>query len=347
MTMIPIKKAVGVLVMMSLLALSTAPTRSTSSKPTAIRYRVIDIGTLPGHHVSQANGINNAGQIVGVSQTETNSEGFENPKAMRQRAVLWQNGKLIDLRTPAGFPYSYGSSINNKGEILGTFSPDLTGAHLTIVIWKNGKTQRINLPNQKSEGLTLFNDQDDIVGNDKPGGELSSPRAFLIHQGKLVVLSPLRSGDSAGATAVANAKSGQMPLIIGISGTTPIVWRDGKPQALPTPLYGQAQAINDAGVIVGECLSSRKGPAHPCFWRNGALHDVASTPTENGSAMAVNNHLQIVGFFLPAKSTPLRASLWEHGHQINLNDCIPPGSGWVLTQASGINDRGEIIGDGT
>jgi hypothetical protein len=37
----------------------------------------------------------------------------------------------------------------------------------------------------------------------------------------------------------------------------------------------------------------------------------------------------------------------EHGSIINLNRFVPPGSGITLTDPSSINDRGEIVVDGT
>jgi len=41
------------------------------------------------------------------------------------------------------------------------------------------------------------------------------------------------------------------------------------------------------------------------------------------------------------------AFLWSGGSMKDLNDLIPAGSGWVLTEATGINDSGQIVGNGT
>jgi hypothetical protein len=38
--------------------------------------------------------------------------------------------------------------------------------------------------------------------------------------------------------------------------------------------------------------------------------------------------------------------LWENGQITDLNDRLPAGSGWVLTEAYGINDAGQIVGAG-
>jgi probable HAF family extracellular repeat protein len=42
-----------------------------------------------------------------------------------------------------------------------------------------------------------------------------------------------------------------------------------------------------------------------------------------------------------------RAFRWHDGTIADLNELIPPGSGWVLTSAEGVNDLGQIVGFGT
>ena len=73
-----------------------------------------DLGTLPGDAISEALGINEAGQVVGVSF----GAGFSHP-----RAFLWQNGVMTDLNTliPAGstFTLQVAGDINDRGEITG------------------------------------------------------------------------------------------------------------------------------------------------------------------------------------------------------------------------------------
>ncbi len=45
-------------------------------------------------------------------------------------------------------------------------------------------------------------------------------------------------------------------------------------------------------------------------------------------------------------SNNTHAVLWDKGSIKNLNNLIPPKSGWVLYSAQDINDQGEIVGDG-
>jgi hypothetical protein len=40
------------------------------------------------------------------------------------------------------------------------------------------------------------------------------------------------------------------------------------------------------------------------------------------------------------------AFVYVDGHSYDLNRLIPPNSGWWIADAVGVNDRGEIVGDG-
>jgi len=80
-----------------------------------------DLGTLSGDAISEALGINEAGQVVGVSY----GPGFSHP-----RAFLWQNDVMTDLNSlvPAGstLTLQVAGDINDRGEITGAASDSNT-----------------------------------------------------------------------------------------------------------------------------------------------------------------------------------------------------------------------------
>lgn len=94
--------------------------------------RMTDLGTLPGDVYSEALGINNRRQIVGLSY----GAGFSNP-----RAFLWQNGKMVDLNTLVSADSSLylidANDINDQGQISGqacVLSSGACGADLPAFI---------------------------------------------------------------------------------------------------------------------------------------------------------------------------------------------------------------------
>jgi probable HAF family extracellular repeat protein len=66
------------------------------------------------------------------------------------------------------------------------------------------------------------------------------------------------------------------------------------------------------------------------------------------SAQAVNSNGVAVGYSQSATpNAPTTAVMFSAGQVTNLNTLIPANSSWVLTEATGINDNGVIIGQGT
>ncbi len=92
-----------------------------------------DLGTLSGDSASLALGINDGGEIVGISlDADFNS-----------RAFLWQNGAMTDLNTlvganPARLYLQQAESINARGEITGFAQTSAGETHAFIATPSNG-----------------------------------------------------------------------------------------------------------------------------------------------------------------------------------------------------------------
>src|SRR5215218_2855729 len=93
----------------ALLSLGTRPaeTQETSAQPL---YMVHELGTLRGSW-SSANGINDAGKVVGYSATRGDAE---------QHAFLYSDGQMSDLGTLPGGANSVGMGINNADQVVGS-----------------------------------------------------------------------------------------------------------------------------------------------------------------------------------------------------------------------------------
>jgi uncharacterized membrane protein len=123
-----------------------------------------DLGTLPGHNYSEAVGINERGQIMGLSGMWT--DGCNTGQC---NAVLWENGTIMDLGIPMtawGLP----SGINNRGQIVfASFQSYLVGhgSFNRAVLWDKGTITDMGALVDGGSGLGgAFgnNDRGQIVG---------------------------------------------------------------------------------------------------------------------------------------------------------------------------------------
>ncbi len=97
-----------------------------------------DLGTLGGKRSrSHALAINDAGQVVGWSETATGET----------HAFLWENGKMIDLGTLPGYAKSIASGINAKDQVVGYSEAPIQQAPFNAAfLWQDGTMQDLGAP---------------------------------------------------------------------------------------------------------------------------------------------------------------------------------------------------------
>jgi probable HAF family extracellular repeat protein len=350
-----------------------------------VKYTVTDLGTLGGTF-SQANTINNRGQVVGTS----NLQGDE-----VAHAFFWEDGKITDLGTLGG-PISVGAGVNDSGEaVVGADTNIFGGLKNTICateaicrmfIWKNGLEvpDLGTLPGGTDAGIfsivafgagtSLINNRHQAAGTaDLPRIDPNNPpfaisHAFLWRKGVVHDLGTLDDGNNSDANAI-NDK-GQ---IAGVSETTPVpdpelnfppvhgfLWDHGVMTDLHT-LGGKlswALGINNRGQIAGVSTLPGDFLVEAFLWDNGVLTDLGTLPDDNQSAanavsnqddedaLAEKKEAKTIVVGVSAGHDMLRAVLWEDGVITDLNDQIPADSGWQLQWAQSINSRGQIVGFG-
>src|SRR5262249_18472578 len=109
----------------------------------------------------------------------------------------------------------------------------------------------------------------------------------------------------------------------------------------PQDDFSAAIAINDAGHIIVDGFS--RGAF---LYEDGKPTRLQLSPKYNGRPTAINNCDAIVGAAGPYSDAE-SAFVWDKKHGFrDLNDLVPPKSGWKLEHASSINDKGEIVGWG-
>jgi probable HAF family extracellular repeat protein len=121
---------------------------------------VLDLGTLPDDNSSHADGINNRGQIVGVSDLVVGDA------STRSRPVLWEKGQIHQL--PLGdYRSGRATQINNKGQIIGfvtsAANPDDLFQALPALWDKGGLTVLATLFDSYGSAWDI-NDKGQVVG---------------------------------------------------------------------------------------------------------------------------------------------------------------------------------------
>lgn len=102
---------------------------------------------LPGYTGADLFAINDVGQAVGISYAETN----------QWRAMLWDNGTVIDLGVPEGYLSSTAIGVNNAGQIVG----DALGPGNYGYLWTMGAGFQVLGPN--GGGAIGLNNRGDII----------------------------------------------------------------------------------------------------------------------------------------------------------------------------------------
>ena len=280
---------------------------------------ITDLKPLAGGYESQANAVNDQGQVVGFASNTiydaTNSlEGL----VTQTRAVFWQNGVIHDLGTLGGTD-ALAKFINDQGQIV--------GQSYTI--------HSIPPPNPHCSDTPL------------------TLHAFFWENGRMVDIGTL-GGSCSFAYALNNygQVAGQATLA-GDQEDHPFIWEQGKMKDLGAlgGTYGFASWLNDSGEAVGGASNEGDQALLAFQWKNGAMTNLG-TLTGNACSLsdAINSSGQVVGGsgldlapnFPSCTDAIEHAFLSENGGMIDLNRFVPKNSDLTLNEAVFINDSGEI-----
>jgi len=282
-------------------------------------YEITDLGTLDGSY-SEAWGINDAGQVVGLSRTASGD----------YHAFLWDstNG-MTDLGTLGG-SHSRAYAINNAGQVVGEADYAVSGGYDHAFLWDStdGMIDLGTLGGSESTAYGI-NDAGQIVGNSDASSGLE--HAFLWDDGEMTDL-----GFEGSAHDINNA--GQ---VVGSSHHQAFLWDSTSGMTELDPGISYAEAINDAGQVVGRKLL---GEDQAVLWSEGVVTYILDSEDLDWCwAYGINNAGQVVGGSQGPPDGFDGAFLWDSTDgAVLLEDLLFDVSGWeYLTSANDINNYGQ------
>lgn len=321
-------------------------------------YTITDLGVLKGDNESSGFWINNNGDVVGCSDSET-SWGYPCPGLVSgQHAFYWsQSGGMKDLGTLSGATISGASGVNDSGVVVGYSNmKGQPATNFVAVQWSStGAITRLGMLS---------------------GG--SSSAAFQINSGGEVSGDSFLSNGNVNATSWTNDKIKNLGALKGSIFTAGLAINDngeivgesvftygppfqshafsysGSSMADLGTLSGgttsMANAININGVIVGQSDGTATlGYWHAVKWNTyGKIKDLGVLAGGTFSmAFGINDSNVVVGYGNTSTSVA-HAFIWTAANGMqDLNSQIAASSGWVLVEANAINNVGQITGYGT
>lgn len=305
-------------------------------------YSITDLGALTGDSYSYARGINDSGQVIFNSGFNTS------------RAFVYSNERLVEIEPLPGDTELSVNGINNFGQVAGS-SSNSNGGGANVFIYSDRVTQSLNI-----EGIAYaINDSTQVVGGTGGGGsfpELAFPygAAFLYSDSTTSILN---TDLETNYIAYGMNNSGKAVGIFG-SPSRAFSYNDGlftDLGTLPGDNYSSAEDINDLDQVVG--ISAPNGVDDGTAFLYSSITGMTSlgrlSPNDTYSlALDINNKGQVVGWsgynpsFYSDSGTGISAFLYSNSVMQDLNDLIATDSGFVITQAQGINERGQIAGAG-
>lgn len=316
-------------------------------------YSITDLGSFVNYpnypNFTIGTKINDVGQVI--------VESYQNNKLPTQQFFLWSKGNLTDL---TGFNHlgingipslgGYVSDINNTGQLVGSWG-EIGGKLHALLGNQNTITDLGSFNGITGDNLANgINDLGQVVGVTTITKEIGQSQSITQYFGWL-----WENGIKTGLNSPNNPsfyplKINNLGQILGLSYGQPfdnfrpdaVILTPNKVIKLPVL---NPNDINNIGQVVG---SSEK---EAVLWSDSHVFGLGflgsgSNVNTYSVARSINDLGQVVGLSTISQISPLtHAFLWD-GQLEDINNLIASDSGWELTDALDINNKGQIVGIG-
>lgn len=317
------------------------------------RYRVTELVPPTGYDSTVAYAINDLGVAVGACSPV-------NPD-FNSQAAKWVGGQPVLLGLVQGGNYSVAEGINASGRITG--EADNGNIRPQTTVFENGVAFFIDSGANNSRG-TFVAEDGTIVGNyDKGFGgngwfptiwteDLNKPGDY-----RHLFLPRWVDPNGGSATSYANGANNLGQVVGQLSSSTLWsarggLWNNDAGHSLTVldPVVGTtdcyALGINDSG---WGCGTSYFGIfwSVPVLWSPDAAHTPTPLPLFPGETSGTASAINKSGLVIGTHGVDNRPALWFNGRIYNLQSLLDQsGAGWTLQSLSGINSKGQIVGNG-
>jgi uncharacterized membrane protein len=316
-------------------------------------YNIVDLGAISGSSASQGFRISPNGIATGRT--------FGTPFNTNAQAFSWTQGGgtsvlPIYVTSNPTRNFDVGNGVNNAGIVVGSGAVSASGTNPLPVMWTGGVPSQVPLPAGQTFGRANDINSSNVIVGSVNGG--SNEIAFLASGANSSIVTTLTPNGSFFRTAFSINDAG---TVVGIGAdpndaarNVPFIYDSVHNTASEVPSLpgfngGIAFDVSEAGQIVGsESNGQAPGPAFYWSQSTGTVAIPLVAGTSSNIARGVNSAGWVVGNAGGQFSVPW---LWDGANAYRLQDLLPGGSGWDLSQntsnaAMGISEDGTIVGTG-